>query len=283
MTAADIEAAVLIQHAAFSNLDHELGEKPSPLTDNVRVRATARHQHLLEHDPGGAWVACVDDRVVGTTLALRRDSLWGLSLLSVDPQAQSAGIGRRLLEPALAYAEGCDRAVIESSPDPRAIRAYATSGFALFPQVVASGKPDLRARPADRRVRDGVSADLELANDVDRIVRGAAHGPDHALIAQWGVMFVVDDGHGRGYAHVRDGDVYLLAATDDDTAAALLWRCFAHIHEAGNTAVVSHLNAEQQWAIDACFAARLTVKPDGPVFWRGATPPRAYLASGAFL
>jgi GNAT superfamily N-acetyltransferase len=283
MTTADVEASVEVQHAAFSALDVQLGKEATQLSELTRTRATARHQHFIDHDPGGSWVATVDERIVGATLALRRDNLWGLSLLAVDPDAQSSGIGRQLLTTALGYADGCDRAIIESSADPRAIRAYATSGFALFPQVVAHGPPDLTDRPTHRTVREGTVADLDFADEVDRLVRGAAHGPDHALIAQWGLMFVVDDSVGRGYAHVRDGDVYLLAATDDDTASALLWRCFEHFHESDKTAVVSHLNAEQQWALDACFTARLVVKPDGPVFWRGATPPRAYLASGAFL
>ncbi len=283
MTAADVDVAVDVQLRAFADLDRRSGDAPTNVTDTLLTRAGARHRHFLDNDPLGSWVAVLDDRLVGSALALRRERLWGLSLLAVDPDAQSGGVGRKLLTVALEYADGCDRAVIESSPDPRAIRAYATSGFALFPQVVASGVPDLSARPTNRRVREGSESDIELADDVDRLVRGAPHGPDHALIAHWGAMFVVDDSDGRGYAYARDGDVYLLAATDDATATALLWRCFAHIHASAQTAVVSHLNAEQQWAISACFAARLAVKPDGPVLWRGATPPRAYLASGAFL
>jgi hypothetical protein len=42
---------------------------------------------------GGSWVATIDDEVVGTALALRRDSLWGLSLLAVDPRVQSSDAG----------------------------------------------------------------------------------------------------------------------------------------------------------------------------------------------
>jgi hypothetical protein len=62
-----------------------------------------------------------------------------------------------------------------------------------------------------------------------------------------------------------------------------LWRCLIRIAELDIEAAVDHLTAEQQWAIDACFAARLKVEPGGPVFWRGRTPPRSYLPSGAFL
>jgi GNAT superfamily N-acetyltransferase len=217
-------------------------------------------------------------------LALRRDSLWGLSLLVVDPAAQSTGAGRRLLDATLSYAEGCDRGVILSSNDHRAIRAYATSGLSLFPQVMATGKPTLDKAPQSvARVRDGSVADADFANEVDRVVRGAGRGSDHGWIVEVAPMYVVDDKTGRGYAYLRNGEVYLLAATDEATAAALMWRCFAQAADEGVEANVEHLTGEQQWAIAAALDARLTIKPGGPVFWRGTTPPRAYIPSGAFL
>lgn len=285
MTTADVDTTLRIQIDAFTELDRGLGEDPSPVTDVHRERGRRRHEHFVTHDPDGAFVATVDDRIIGCALALRRDDLWGLSLLAVDPASQSGGAGRKLLDASLSYAEGCERAVILSSPDPRAIRAYGTSGFDLYPQVRASGTPDLARRPRQRRkVRAGAPTDTEFANAVDRSVRGAARGDDHAVVAAVGAtMIVVDDADGRGYACLRDGDVYLLAATDDSTAGALIWHCFEVAKDNDQTITVEHITGEQQWAIDACFAARLRIAPSGPVFWRGATPPRAYLPSGAFL
>ncbi|MGN6473138.1 MAG: GNAT family N-acetyltransferase [Mycobacteriales bacterium] len=285
MTQADVEAAVRVQMDAFADLDRRFGEEPTTFTDTVLARSTARHRHFVDNDADGSWVATLDDRVVGVALALRRDDLWGLSLLNVDPTAQSAGIGRRLLDAALTYAEGCARAVILSSPDARAIRAYGTSGLDLYPQVKASGVPELGLRPPqDRAVRDGTAEDRDFADEVDRVVRKAGRGADHAAITAVGAtMFVVDDRDGRGYAYVRDGDVYLLAATNDATATTLLWHCFERSRAVDGKVDVSHITGEQQWAVEACLAARLAIAPDGPVFWRGATPPRSYLPSGAFL
>ena len=285
MTGADVRGASTVQIAAFEALDRSEGIDPRPLTDAVWARLASRHQHFLTHDPAGSWVATVDEQVVGYALALKRENLWGLSLLVVDPEVQSGGIGRRLLDASLTYAEGCDRAIILSSQDPRAMRAYATSGFALYPQVEARGEPDRAALPAlNGRVRDGSLADVELADDVDRTVRGAPRGPDQIRMATDMPMFVVDDVDGRGYGYLRtDGEVFALAATDDETATALLWRCLAHSTELGVAATVSHLNSEQQWAITASYRARLKVTPAGPVFWRGITPPAAFLACGAYL
>lgn len=285
MTLADVDATLAVQLDAFTDLDRRQGGEPTTITDVHRQRGRRRHEHFVTHDPEGSFVATVDDRVIGCAMALRREGLWGLSLLAVDPASQSAGAGRKLLDASLTYADGCDRAVILSSTDPRAIRAYATSGFELFPQVSASGKPALDARPArDHTVRAGAVDDIPFLDEVDRAVRGSGRGRDHEVIGGIGAtLFLVDDGPARGYAYVRDGDVYLLAATDDATATALLWHCFEFAADSNLKVSVEHMTGEQQWAIDACFAARLKVVPGGPVFWRGATPPRAYLPSGAFL
>jgi GNAT superfamily N-acetyltransferase len=285
MTDADVAAVGEIQVAAFIDLDRRVGIEPRPVTDAVWPRIHTRIRHFVINDPAGSWVAVDGEKVIGCALALKRDSLWGLSLLVVDPSVQSAGTGRKLLDASLTYTAGCDRAIILSSTDVRAIRSYATSGFALYPQVEGSGEPDRIALPAlNGRVRDGSIADVDLADDVDRAVRGAARGPDQVRLATDMTMFVADSVTGRGYAYVRtDGEIIALAATDDVTATDLLWRCFAHLVEVGKPASIIDMTAEQQWAISASFAARLKVTPGGPVFWRGITPPPAFLPSGAYL
>lgn len=282
MTAADIDDALRIQIDAFNDLARRNGKDPGEVTDAHLERGRRRHEHFVKHDPDGVFVATVADRIVGCALALRREGLWGLSLLVMDPAAQSAGAGRKLLDASLTYSEGCKRAVIQSSTDARAIRAYGTSGFDLFPQVTASGKPSFDDRHHTRRVRVGGPDDADFANEVDRQVRRAGRGPDHEMAAS-NTMYVVDDADGQGYAYMRDGELYLLAATNDDAATALLCRCFEHAKDSDSTITVEHITAEQQWAIRACLSARLDIAPGGPVFWRGATPPPAYIPSGAFL
>jgi GNAT superfamily N-acetyltransferase len=285
MVDADVDAASRVHVAAFEALDRTDGVEPQPPSDAVWARIHSRHRHFLAHDAAGSWVATDDDQIVGCALALKRENLWGLSLLVVDPGVQSTGIGRRLLDASLTYAAGCDRAVILSTHDPRAMRSYATSGFALHPQVEGRGTPDRTSLPAlHGRVRDGSTADVEFANGVDRVVRGAPRGPDQLRMATDMPPFVVDDVDGRGYAYFRgDGEVFALAATDDETATALLWRCLARAAELGKPASIYHLNAQQQWAIRVAYQARLKVAPAGPVFWRGISPPPSYLPSGAFL
>jgi GNAT superfamily N-acetyltransferase len=285
MTDADVEATAGVQLAAFIALDEREGIEPRPVTDDTRARQYVRHRHFLANDPAGSWVATENDRVIGCALALKREGLWGLSLLVVDPATQSGGVGRQLMDASLTYSADCPRATILSSGDPRAMRLYATSGFELYPQVGGHGEPDRASLPAlHGRVRDGSIADAGWADEIDRSVRGAARGPDQVRIASDMPMFVIDDVDGRGYAYVRsDGIVYALAATDDETATALLWRALTHTVEIGVPATVDHMNAAQQWAIRTSYNARLKVSPAGPVLWRGRTPPNCYLPSGAYL
>lgn len=285
MTDSDVEAVGTIQISAFEDLGRRLGEEIHPPTPEMLARMHLRLRHLVIHDPGGSWVACDGQRVVGCALALRRESLWGLSLLVVDPACQSAGVGRRLLETSLEYAEGCDRAIILSSTDVRAMRSYATHGFDLHPQMRANGAPDRRSLPArNPRVREGSVDDADRCNEVDRAVRGAPRGPDHVRLAEDFTCFVVDDSAGRGYAYQRpEGDIATLAATDEQTASDLLWRCLAHADDTGVPAGLRDLNAVQQWAINVCYEARMVISPGGPVFWRGGTPPPCFIPSGAYL
>jgi len=283
LAAEDIESARQVQTKSFGAYDELHGEPAPAITDKVIARQTKRFQHFLEHDPEGSWVATVDGVVVGTALALRRDSLWGLSLLAVDPDVQSKGLGRQLLEASLRYADATTTAVILSSRDPRAMRSYATAGFDLYPQIQARGEVDRSLLPrSDGRVRIGDAARAEFADAVDREVRGAARGPDHPLLCSLATMFVVDDASGRGYAYVRDdGHLVTVAATNDDTATALLWACLSTEH--GGEREIGHVNGGQQWAIRVAVEARLRLEPSGPVYWRGRTPPAAYLPDGAYL
>lgn len=285
LTDADIEPARQVQIAAFTGNDETRGRPTPPVTAARAQRQRARLTHFLTHDPAGSWVAEADGAVVGVALALRRGDLWGLSLLVVSPPVQSRGVGRRLLTASLRYADGARRAVILSSQDPRAMRRYAKAGFDLHPQVAAGGCVRSAALPGARsRVREGTPGDAALADAVDEVVRGAPRGSDHDRLVDAFARYVVDDADGRGYAYVHvDGEVVALAATDEATAAALLWRCLAHAHEAGKDAVIEHIAGNQQWAVRTAVAAGLVLRPDGPVFWRGGAPPPSYLPSGAFL
>ena len=126
MSPGDVAGADLVAFEALQSAMPYAGES---VGQRAR-RGQSRIAHLLGTDPGGAWVAEGErERVVGLALALVRDGLWGLSLLAVEPGLQGNGVGRRLLDAALGYADGTRGAIIISSTDPKAMRRYARAGF----------------------------------------------------------------------------------------------------------------------------------------------------------
>jgi GNAT superfamily N-acetyltransferase len=277
LQAADIDAVHWVTVDAFQDLNRRFGEPPEP--DPPIASARLRISRLLATDPGGAWVAERGGEVVGCALALVREGVWGLSLLVVSPSAQSSGAGRELLARAWEYGAGARGWIVLASRDPRALRSYAGLGLALHPAVAARGRPRRVSAPPE--VRPGTPEDLPLTDEVDRAVRGSAHGEDLlALVAAGGDLLVLP---GRGYAVVRDGAVRLLAARDEDGAATLLRACLA---SAGpREASVEWLTSAQNWAIAPCLAAGLELRVDvGGLFLGGDVGPFApYLPSGAYL
>jgi GNAT superfamily N-acetyltransferase len=277
LEAADIDGVHEATVDAFQDLNRRFGEPVEPAGPIAASRV--RIGRLLATDPGGAWVAERDGRVVGCSLALMREAVWGLSLLVVRPEAQSTGVGRELLARALEYGEAARGRIVLASRDSRALRSYARLGLHLHPAMSARGRS--RRIEAPPEVRAGTLADLPLTVEIDRLVRNAAHGDDIvALLEAGGEMLVLPE---RGYAVVRDGAVRQLAARDDGSAATLLRAClaFSGAREVG----VEWITSLQGWAVAPCLEAGLELRMDiGAVFLGGDVGPFApYLPSGAYL
>jgi GNAT superfamily N-acetyltransferase len=270
----DVPAAHDVTFAALSDLQVRMGKPPMELTDELRQRGPARIAHLQRTDPGSAWAAEEDGEVVGLSLALVREGMWFLSLLMIRPGLQGKGIGRQLLDAALSTST--DRSWIMSTVDPAAVRRYQRAGFQLHPCYHAKGAPDRSKIPAVQGIRD-YDDDRETLDAVTRAVRGAAMGPE---VDYWQVMgnrVVVRPG--KGFAVFRKDAPVWLAATDDDTARDLLWTVLA---EAPGTVEVDWLAANQQWAIDVCLDAGLTLTSGASLALRGQPMMSPYLPSGAF-
>jgi hypothetical protein len=206
-----------------------------------------------------------------------RDGMIGRFEIYQDPDAarHSLGLDRWPWDEHTVDVEPFD------SPDARALRAYARLGLALHPCLSAAGAPQGVAMPAG--VRPGTPEDLPLTEAVDRAVRGAAHGGDIAAMLEAGSTLLVAPG--RGYSVVKQGQVRLVAALDEEAAVSVLRAALAHAADAGDAAFVEWLTADQQWAIGVCVEARLELRSNsGAVFLGGDVGPfRPYLPSGAYL
>lgn len=282
MTPADSDGVYRTSSEAIPETDEERQRVRNRSAEEVE-RRKKRYLHFLKHDPEGAWVAVDADRVVGVALALVREGVWILSLFAVDEEYRNEGVGRALLDRALLYGDGCGGAMIAASGHPAAMRRYALSGFTLHPTLTASGTVNSRVIPAGLTTRDGEEADLQLAAEVDTLVRGAPHGPDLEFMLRIGSRLLVADRlSGRGYAVVHEGSPALLAATTPETAADLLWSCLAE--SGGSDVEVPWITGQQNWAVPVALKAGLSLAPAGPICTRGELGPLTpYLPSGPFL
>jgi GNAT superfamily N-acetyltransferase len=268
------ELAVMAFEDLGRRLHHPIPPRPDPARAHIRIR------RLLETDPGGAWVSeRAGGELDGIAMAIRREGLWGLSLLVVHPATQSAGVGSALLARTLDYADGARGGVILASADARALRAYSRAGFTFHPSAEAAGTPvGLAAAPEVRAFR---ADDHALAAAVDRAVRGAAHGGDLDALAAAGCELLAYPE--RGYAVHLAGTPRLVAALDDVAAAALLRTVLART-PADTEVEVGWLTGAQRWAVDVAVDAGLELRLGGGVFLRGDVGPfRPYLPGGAYV
>src|SRR3954471_23281164 len=187
MRDADVLPAIQLSVDCFNDLARRRHEPEEDAPDPAV--AALRYRRCLETDPGGSWVAEHDGAVVACALAILREGVWGLSLLVVHPDHQAGGVGREIRARAHDYANGARGRIVLSSPDPRAIRAYLRLGLEAHPCLRAKGRPRGVA-PADG-VREGTLPDIPFTEEVDRHVRGAAHGADLATAMAMGNALLV--------------------------------------------------------------------------------------------
>jgi GNAT superfamily N-acetyltransferase len=235
-------------------------------------RWRGRFAHLVKTDPEGGFVAERDGEIVGVAQAAVRERLWCLSMFAVKPGAQSSGAGRALLERALKYRDGTDSGLIVSSNDPRALRLYATAGFALRPTFQAAGTVDRRALPRPLpELREATPSDLDALAVLSREIRGAPHTAELQFeLARGGTILWLKD---RGYAVVHpDYGIRLLVARDDHAATALLWGALERV-PGGGWPIIRWITGEQRWAVEVSLRAGLDLSAYGALAVRGNPGP----------
>jgi GNAT superfamily N-acetyltransferase len=117
-------------HVASSNDGLARGGRPVTRPADAPVARDARA--ALASDPDGYFCAVEEGQIRGMVSALVRGPVWYLSMFFVLPGDQSRGLGRALLEPALAYGEarGAKIRCTLATLDPRAQARYVMAGMA---------------------------------------------------------------------------------------------------------------------------------------------------------
>jgi hypothetical protein len=191
---------------------------------------------------------------VGFASALRRGSLWYLSMLFGDPAEQRAGLGRAMLErilPAPDRLETITLALASDSAQPISNGLYASLG--IVPRVPVYHLVGRPTRPAQLPpLADGVSGALHapevpgaaLPGDVhalDRELLGYDHPEDHRFAAATGrrpYLYRARDGELLGYGYASTvGHVGPVAARDPGLLPAILGHLLLAVEPRGASAL----------------------------------------------
>ncbi len=133
-------------------------------------QTAADWERLWQLDPAGAFVAEHAGTVVGTTLCCRFETVAWLAMVIVDPRFRDRGIGRRLVETGLDFAESQGVSTVRLDATPLGERVYGR--FAFLPQFSLMRLRGIAICPSN-----GVSSAVG--------VRPAVSADDFAAIRQW--------------------------------------------------------------------------------------------------
>jgi GNAT superfamily N-acetyltransferase len=254
----DLPACVGVWHAALSEYGVRVGRPPMPPAFGPLLGLLG---HLLATDPDGFWVAVTnapaatpatadggaadtEGPIVAFASALRREHVWFLSMLFVEPAHQERGLGRRLLARVLDGAGDAIHATCTDSAQPISNALYSRYGIVpRVPVLELVGRPEhpvpglpgavravpfevLRAGPTDgagsRRLADAVGR-------LDRATLGYAHPRDHAYLGaqgRLGDLYEAGDGTPIGYGYASEVGRLGPVAVED---AALLGPVMGHL------------------------------------------------------
>lgn len=191
----DVDACLEIFYTSQDELYDRLRQPRLP-RGPTRLRSLI--EHLRSTDPALAWVAEGSAGLLAFLNAVRRDDFWYLSFLFVLPEAQAAGLGRRLLGRALPEPDDpCLRATCVDSLQPVSTGLYSTFGLVpRAPIFTLIGRPRPGGWPRTPRstVRPVTFEEVAPASDhearlgaileeIDREVLGFSRPLDHRV---WG-------------------------------------------------------------------------------------------------
>jgi GNAT superfamily N-acetyltransferase len=166
----DAEACAQIVFDAFGGIqDHHQFPRDFP-----SLEAAAGMIGMWIPNPG-VWgvVAEIDDRIVGSNFLDERDPIRGVGPITVDPQGQNAGVGRKLMEAVLERGQGARGIrLLQDGFHMRSLALYASLGFEVTAScVVMSGQPVGNGDPGIE-VRPVTEEDLEECEQLCEKVHG---------------------------------------------------------------------------------------------------------------
>jgi predicted N-acetyltransferase YhbS len=218
----DAEACGCVCDQAFSAIAAEHGFPPE--IPSVEA-ATELLTGLLSHPGFYSVVAEREGEIVGSNFLDERSKIAGVGPITVHPEVQNGGIGRRLMRDVMERASARGFAgvrLLTAAHHGRSLSLYASLGFEVREPIACMQGPPLAAEIPGCHVRTAVEADLEACNQLCERVHGHDRGGELADSIGQGTAVVVERG-GRisGYATAMAFFGHAVGETTDDVKALI--------------------------------------------------------------
>jgi GNAT superfamily N-acetyltransferase len=159
---------------------------------------------VLSRDDVYSVVAEADGRVVGSNFLWESGAIAGVGPITIDPSAQNAAVGRRLMEEVLRRAR--DRGIagvrlVQAAYHNRSLSLYAKLGFDAREPLSNLQGPAIEEQIPGYAVRPATEEDLDACNKICLRVHGHHRGPELLRAIEQGTAAVVEhDGRVSGYS-----------------------------------------------------------------------------------
>jgi GNAT superfamily N-acetyltransferase len=215
--AADAAKCGAILYSAFQKVADEHNFPPDFPSVEVAIDVVSM---LLAHPGFYGLVAQDNDRIVGSNFADQRSSIAGIGPISIDPQVQDQGIGRKLMEAAidqLASTNVCGIRLVQSAYNNRSLALYTRLGFQTREPLSVIQGPALNIKFAGYDVRPAGEADIATCNHLCRRVHGFERGAElREAIGAHTALVVEHLGRITGYATDLGFFAHAVAETNQD-------------------------------------------------------------------
>ncbi len=142
-------------------------------------------------------VAETNGRILGSNCLDERSIIHGIGPITVDPETQNHGVGRKLMEAVLERSQQRGAAgarLVQAAFHNRSLSLYASLGFDIRePLAVMQGRTHERSIPGCT-VRPATDADLPACNALSHRVHGFDRGTELAQAIQQGAALVTERG-----------------------------------------------------------------------------------------
>jgi predicted N-acetyltransferase YhbS len=170
-------------------------------------------------------VAEAEERIVGSNCLDERSTISGIGPITIDPNVQNSGIGRKLMQAVMDRAIGQGAAgirLVQAAYHNRSLSLYAGLGFDVRAPLSCMQGRTLQRNVTGCTVRPAQLADVESCNIVSQQVHGFSRSVELAEAIQQGTATVVErEGRITGYATALAFFGHATAETNVDLKASI--------------------------------------------------------------